>query len=78
MTAIFDAFPQIGEGNFEFPSWTGAIGAVKLKPDGDYLKVHYYLRPDEAKDLPAWQGKVPEKQEVVTLETPDPDDDLPF
>lgn len=41
LTSIYDSF-DIPEGNMEFVSWIGAMGAAKLvRDDNDYLKVKY-------------------------------------
>jgi hypothetical protein len=81
MTNFFDAF-GIERGDFNYFGWIGAIGAVKVgEDDKGYLTVKWYLTPEQAKDLPAWEGEVPERQTVSKI-TDDKDgegeDDLPF
>ena len=84
ISRLFDAFPEIGVGNFNFMEWIGAMGAVRLKIDDEgYAKVHYYLTPDKAENLPEFEGKRPERQTVTSIggtdfEDVDPDDDCPF
>ena len=78
ISRFFDAFPQLGEGNFELLSWTGAIGAVKLREDGEYLKVHYYLTPERAESLPPWSGTMPIRMTVTDFEEITDDSELPF
>lgn len=82
ISRLFDAFPEIGRGNFNFLEWVGAMGAAKLKLDeDDYLKVHYYLTPDKAENLPPFEGDKPVRQTVTSIgnmEALDPEDDMPF
>ena len=83
MTDFFDSF-GIERGNFVFTSWVGAIGAGRLREDDNgYLKIQYLLDPKRAEKLPPWQGDIPERQTVTSLddmEVVDSDDldDLPF
>lgn len=77
MSRFFDAFPQIETGDFNFITWVGCVGACKFKKDAEgYLRVAKYLTPEQAKKLPEWSGKIPERQTVTTLE--DNEDDIPF
>lgn len=83
ISRLFDAFPEIGQGNFNFLEWVGAMGAAKLKLDeDDYLKIHYYLTPDKTENLPPFEGDKPERQTVTSIgsgmQPVDPEDDLPF
>lgn len=80
MTSFFDAFPSIGDGNFNLLEWVGAVGAGKFALDDDgYLKVRWFLTPTQAEKLPEWQGAMPERQTVTSFdEVDDKDDDLPF
>ena len=84
ISRVFDAFPEIGNGNFNFLEWIGAMGAVKLKIDSEgYLKVHYYLTPEEAENLPEFEGNRPVRQTVTSIGEPEwedasADDDCPF
>ena len=79
MTELFDAFPEIGEGNFNLLTWVGCEGAAKFVLDeNDYLKVRRFLRPDEAENLPPFEGDKPEKQTVTHMTPVDDNDDLPF
>lgn len=85
MTDFFDSF-NIDEGDFNFPTWVGAVGAAKLVEDENgYLKVRWFISESKAERLPAWQGQMPERQTVTTLggtgafEDVYPDDsELPF
>ncbi len=78
MTQFFDG-TNIEENNFELLTWIGAMGAARFKEDENgYLKVHYYLKPEQAEKLPEWQGEKPERQTVTDFQTIDEDDDLPF
>ena len=64
-SGLFDAFPQIENGDFNLVSWVGCVGAARLKQDGDYLKVQFYLRPEQAEKLPEWKGEMPTRQTVT-------------
>lgn len=80
-TQFFDAFPDIGDGNFNFIEWVGAMGAAEFGEDErGYLKVKWWITPERAAKLPPFEGDVPERQKVSTLtEMEDADDgDLPF
>lgn len=79
MTAFFDAFPTIGEGNFDFATWSGALGAANFGTDENgYLKVKWFLRPDEVTELPDFVGDKPVQQTVTHFEPIGEDEDLPF
>ena len=79
MTQFFDAFPEIGDGNFNFLEWVGAEGAADfVVDDDDYLKVKRFISADRAADLPPFVGNKPERQTFTTIAPEDDDDDLPF
>ena len=79
-TAFFDAFPEIGDGNFNFLEWVGAEGAAMFGEDENgYLKIKYWLSPERAASLPPFEGEKPERQLITSLEDETEDDsDLPF
>lgn len=78
VTKVFDAFPEIGEGNFNLVEWVGCEGAANYQPDDSgYLKVKWYMTPSEAKDLPPFEGEKPERQTVTKLDATEDDDELP-
>lgn len=78
MTEFFDSF-NIDDGDFTFPTWIGAVGAARLKEDDKgYLKVQYFINEDRAEKLPPWEGKLPERQALTTLEPLEDDGDIPF
>ena len=79
-TQFFDAFPEIGDGNFDFLSWIGCEGAADFAEDENgYLKVKYWLSASRAENLPPFEGKKPERQVVTNLSAEDAgDDDLPW
>lgn len=67
MTDFFDSF-NIDEGDFNFPTWVGAVGAAKLIEDENgYLKVRYFISESKAEKLPPWQGAMPERQTITTI-----------
>ena len=80
MTEFFDSF-NIEEGDFNFLTWAGAVGAAKLKEDEQgYLKVAWFIKKDKAETLPEWVGDMPERQSVqdgLGL-TETMDDDMPW
>lgn len=68
LTQLFDAFPDIGEGNMDILTWVGCVGAARLKKDeNDYLRVAWFIEQDKADRLPPWEGKRPERQTVTDL-----------
>lgn len=79
-TQFFDAFPEIGDGNFDFLTWIGAEGAAMFAEDENgYLKVRYWIDSVRAESLPPFEGDKPERQTVTKLVDVEPDDDdLPF
>lgn len=80
ISRFFDAFPMLkgenNEGNFDFLTWIGCVGAAKFKEDGEYLKLDYFLTPEKAENLPAWVGEMPERQTVTDFQ--ETNDELPF
>lgn len=79
MTSFFDAFPEITDGDFNFLSWVGCEGAAMFKEDANgYTQVSYFLSPERAADLPAFEGEKPERQTVTSLDDDTDDGDLPF
>lgn len=80
MTDFFDSF-NVDEGDFNFLTWVGAVGAAKLKEDEQgYLKVAWFIKKDKADKLPEWVGEMPERQTVeegLGLEET-MDDDMPW
>ena len=79
-SAFFDAFPEIGDGNFNFIEWPGAIGAAFFSEDENgYLKVKYFIDAKRAESLPPFEGERPERVTVTSLADPEDDEnELPF
>ena len=81
-TQFFDAFPEIGDGNFNFIEWIGAEGAADFgEDDRGYLKVKWWVDAVKAQSLPPFEGDKPERQTITSLTEEEPyddDDDLPF
>ena len=79
-TQLFDAFPQIGDGNFDLFTWIGSLGAANFDLDENgYLKVKWFVAADKQKGLPEWVGDKPVKQDLATIKDEDEEtDSLPF
>ena len=82
-TDFFDCFSEIGEGNFNFIEWIGAMGAANfVEDDNGYLKVKYWISAEKAENLPPFEGERPERQVVTTIpsveEETEDDSDLPW
>lgn len=76
---FFDAFPEIGDGNFNFIEWVGAIGAANFVEDENgYLKVKSWVYPRQAESLPEFVGERPERQVVAKLEEAEDDEEMPW
>lgn len=80
MTAFFDAFPEIIDGNFSFVEWIGCEGAAMFREGKDgYTEIAYFIDPLKAADLPAFEGEKPERQTITSLEDDGEDESgLPF
>lgn len=79
LTAIFDSF-GIEEGNFDFQSWVGKVGACMVKIDeNEYEKVNYYIKKSQQDTLPNWieptSDGTPQKSEFSPMSD---DEELPF
>lgn len=78
MTEFFDSF-GIERGNFNFPTWIGAMGGARLGADEQgYTKIKWFLKPIQTAKLPDWVGEKPERQTVTEIGAEDTDNDLPF
>ena len=58
LTAFFDSFKDIPEGDFNMTNWIGKVGACQIKHE-EYNgnvnpKVSYFIKADKQDDLPAW------------------------
>lgn len=59
LTAFYDAFKDIPEGDTNLTSWIGKVGACAVKHE-DYngntqAKLHYFIHSSKQGDLPAWK-----------------------
>ena len=55
LTAFFDSFPAIEEGDFNMDHWIGKAGACMVKHDEDgRARISYFIKADKQDDLPAW------------------------
>lgn len=66
LTAFFDAFPGIADGDFNTSNWIGKVGACEVKHE-DYngspsAKIKYFIKAEKQSDLPPW--KEPEGSEA--------------
>ena len=67
MTSFFDS-TGIEEGNFNFITWVGAMGAARFKEDDKgYLELAYFIDQKRAEKLPPWVGDMPERQTVTNI-----------
>lgn len=81
ISRFFDAFPSIGDGNFDCTSWIGAEGAAHFGPDKNgYTEIKWFIAANKAEKLPQFEGDKPVKQEVSELQDVSSDDiaDIPF
>jgi len=78
-TQFFDAFPEIGDGNFNFVEWVGAEGAGNFgEDDKGYLTLKWWIDAVKATDLPPFEGEKPTKVTVTKLDDEVDSDELPF
>lgn len=77
LTSFFDSF-DVADGDMNLMAWVGATGAMKLKEDGDFLKVAYLISRKNAMKLPEFEGDKPVRQTVSQMEDLDDSQDLPF
>ena len=88
LTAFFDAFKDIPDGEFDTSKWIGKVGACQVKHE-EYngnmnAKIHYFISADKQGNLPAW--KEPENSESSSsganeggfMNIPDGIDEIPF
>ena len=74
-TRFFDAFPEIGDGNFNFVEWIGAEGAAEFGEDEQgYTNLKWLISGRKAENLPPFEGTKPERQKITALEE-EPEDD---
>lgn len=78
MTDFFDSF-NVEEGDFNFLTWVGAVGAARLKEDENgFMRVAWFLSKKRAEKLPPWVGEIPERQTVQEAFEEADDDEMPF
>lgn len=86
LTAFFDSFKDIEDGNFDMSSWIGKVGACHVKHEeynGDVKeRLSYFLKADKQGDLPPWSepsGSSGGGEDFVTVKGADNgEDSLPF
>lgn len=91
LTAFYDAFKDIPEGEFDTSKWIGKIGACQVKHE-EYngnmtAKIHYFISADKQGNLPAWKepegnstssSSSPAASEGGFMNIPDGIDEVPF
>lgn len=80
-TQFFDAFPEIGDGNFDFLTWIGCEGAAMFDlDDRGYMKVKYWIDATKTDSLPPFEGEKPERVQITKLDADESADeeDFPF
>lgn len=83
LTAFFDAFPGIAEGDFNMRNWIGQVGACMVavdKNDPDRTRLSYFIRADKQGDLPPWRDSQGRQVAVDAkgFEEVQDDDENPF
>ena len=86
LTAFFDSFKDIKDGDFKITNWVGKVGAVMVAPDKDdtsKTRISYFIKADKQGDIPAWvEPKTSTSTTPTTTTTPVADEisesDLPF
>jgi hypothetical protein len=77
ITSFFDSF-GIERGDFNMLGWIGAMGAAEFgEDDQGYTKITWWIKPEQARELPVWEGELPERQTVTDFKELEPDDVLP-
>lgn len=57
LTAFFDSFTGIPEGDFNTNNWIGQVGACMVKHDDEgRAKISYFIKKDKQGDLPNWKN----------------------
>ena len=79
MTAFFDSFVDIGDGNFNFIEWIGCMGAAMFDLDEKgYIRLRYFIDAVKAESLPPFDGEVPERQTITKLDDSEETDEETF
>ena len=59
LTAFFDSFKDIKEGDLNMQNWIGKVGACVVKHEeyngNTNAKLHYFIAVDKQGDLPPWK-----------------------
>lgn len=84
LTAFYDSFKDIPEGDFNMTNWIGKVGAVMIKHEeyNDSLRerISYFIKADKQDDLPPWKnpdGTTVTADGFLQMGEESPDD-LPF
>lgn len=69
LTAFFDSFKDIPDGDFNMSNWIGKVGACQVKHEeyngNTNAKIHYFIKADKQADLPPWK-EVAKKESGVS------------
>lgn len=78
LTQFFDSFTDIEDGNFDFMSWIGKVGAAEVEHDGEYVRVKRFLPKRAQASLPPWKDAGNNTTTMMSGFTEVDDDDMPF
>ena len=81
LTAFFDSFKDIKDGDFKIANWVGKVGAVMVAPDKndpDRTRISYFIAADKQNDIPAWKEPNSVTAAATTPTAEVSESDLPF
>lgn len=79
LTAFFDSFSAIEDGDFNMTNWIGKVGACVVKHDDDgRARISYFIKADKQGDLPMWQEADGRRVNSSGFEEVLDNDDIPF
>lgn len=59
LTAFYDSFKDIPEGDNHIAQWVGKVGACQVKHEeyngNQQAKIHYFIKADKQGELPPWK-----------------------
>ena len=81
LTQIFDSFPAIADGDFNFQHWLGKVGACVVgedKNDASRTRITSFIRADKQDELPPWKENGSSGSGSNAFVEAVNEDDLPF